>query len=148
MTHRVHLFLFQHLKYSQMEYYIHWHLHGRCTKQSIQVFHNYMITYLWLCECLILKFIWKNITSKKRFECFTGIISIKKWTAKNFRRDHLNISQHFLKISNFIYSSNIPLSETILFFLFPLNSHARCTFFPFFLNTLYRIGREHSILTS
>ena len=28
-------FLFQYLKYSQMEYYIHWHLHGRGTKQSI-----------------------------------------------------------------------------------------------------------------
>ena len=39
-------FLFQYLKYSQMEYYIHWHLHGRGTKQSIQVFHNYRLIYL------------------------------------------------------------------------------------------------------
>ena len=91
MTQRAHfLFLFQHLKYSQMQYYIHWHLHGRCTKQSRQVFHKYRITYLltmWMFTTRV--YLEKHHFKKEKKAKSVLSVSLnfrKKWAANNFRR--------------------------------------------------------------
>lgn len=92
MTHRAHfLFLFQHLKYSQMEHYVHWHLHGRCTKQSIQLFHNYRITFvtMWMFTPRVYlekHHLKKKKTYTKNFWVFHWINSHKKWVTKSIRK--------------------------------------------------------------
>lgn len=91
MTHRAQFsFLFQYLKYSQMEYYVHWHLHGRCTKQSIQVFHNYRITFVTMWMFTPRVYLEKHHFKKKHRKTtwmFHWINFHKKWIAKNIRTD-------------------------------------------------------------
>lgn len=47
--------------------------------KAYRLFHNYKITYLWLCECLPLDFIQKIPLkkNKKNLSFFTGLTSIK-----------------------------------------------------------------------